>query len=276
LTAGTFDATTERWLTLRGLRTCVEDVGQGPPVLLAHGMWCDAGMFTEVARALSPLARVIAPDFRAHGRSETPDSAWQIADLALDLAELLDTLRIPRVTLAGFSMGGMAAVDFALRFPERVAGLVLVGTSAADEDMLRAVEIRASARLIELTGAPRFLAQEASRVAFSAGFRRSHPREVARWESAVRAMPRAALVQALRAVGSRPSHLGRLGTIRTPTAIVAGGADRVLKPRWSRAMHERIPGSRLEVYPGVGHAVPVERPRELATLIREFLPGGRT
>jgi pimeloyl-ACP methyl ester carboxylesterase len=263
----------ERWVTVSGLQLLVEDMGKGPVVLLAHGMWCDAGMFTGVAADLAHDHRVLVPDLRGHGRSAVPDRQWRIGDVADDLVAILDQLRVDRVTLAGFSMGGMAAVDFAVRHGGRLAGLALMGTSAAGEEMVRKAEIRALARLIELTGTPRFLAHEAARATFSPRFRRSKPDLVTRWESAVRAMPPRALIQALRAVASRPPLLDRLGDVRTPSLIIAGTGDRIVSPRWSRAMHRRLTRSRLIEFSKAGHAVPIELPGEVAGLLRDLAAG---
>jgi 3-oxoadipate enol-lactonase len=275
LSAGGSGLVTERFLDVRGLQLCVEDRGEGPVVLLAHGMWCDAGMFNALAQLLARDARVLVPDLRAHGRSDVPAKSWTIADLADDLAAILDQLDVARVVLAGFSMGGMAAAEFARRFPDRLSGLALIGTSAAAEELMRTAEIKALAKLIDLTGPARFLPREASRATFSPEFRRRNAKEVKRWESVVRAMPRAALSQALRAVAGRRNLLEELHRILVPVIIVAGGADRVVRPKWSEAMHRHIPGSRLVVYPHAGHAVPTERPGDVAELIQQLLPPGR-
>jgi pimeloyl-ACP methyl ester carboxylesterase len=264
---------TERWLNLAGLEFFVEDRGEGPVILLAHGMWCDGGMFADLARDLARDHRVLVPDLRGHGRSTVPDRQWEITDLADDLSAMLDRLGVSRLTLLGFSMGGMAAVEFALRFGDRLEGLVLVGTSAAAEELVRLAEIRTLARIIQFTGKPKFLSHEAARTTFSAAFRESNPAAVVRWESVIGAMSGRALIHALRAVASRPSRMNRLGEISVPSLIVTGGEDRILKPRWSSVMHRELPQSRLVTYPGVGHAVPTERPAEMAELIRRLRAG---
>jgi 3-oxoadipate enol-lactonase len=264
---------TERWIARGDLRLCVDDVGSGPVVLLAHGMWCDAGMFASLTAELARDHRVLVPDLRGHGRSDAPDAPWSIADLADDLFAILEQLGVAKVFLAGFSMGGMAAVDFAIRHGDRLRGLALIGTSAAAEEFVRAAEIKTLAKIIDIAGPPKFLAHEASRSTFSPAFRESNPAEVTRWESVVRAMRARALVQALRAVGGRPSLLEELSGVATPTLIISGAADKVLRPRWSEAMHRRLPRSRLASYPGVGHAVPTERPMDVAALIRGLESG---
>lgn len=263
----------ERWVSVRGLELFLEELGEGPPILLAHGMWCDGSMFARLATELARDHRVLVPDLRGHGRTTAPEGEWQITDLADDLVALLDRLGIGRVTLLGFSMGGMAAVDLALRFPKRLEALALVGTSAAAEERIRVMEIRALTKLIQLTGQSGYLVREAARSTFSTAFRKSNPAAVARWESSVRSMENRALIQALRAVASRPSLLERLDEIAVPAVVVAGGVDRVVKPRWSQAMHRRLRRSKLVIYPKAGHAVPTERPVEMAALLRKLRTG---
>jgi pimeloyl-ACP methyl ester carboxylesterase len=169
----------------------------------------------------------------------------------------------------------MAAGVFALRYGDRLDGLALIGTSLAAEELVRVAEIRALARILEIAGPPKFLAHEASRSTFSQEFRQSHPGEITRWESVVSSMSTEALVQALRAVAGRISLLERLDEVRVPALIISGSADKVVRPRWSEAMHRRLPHSRLVAYPGVGHAVPTERPMELAALLRSLEAGTR-
>lgn len=275
MNADTAGPRTERFFTVGGLRLCLDDWGpaDAPAVLLAHGMWCDAGMFTALAQRLAPQARVIAPDLRAHGRSEVPSSRWSVADLADDLAAILDQLEIPKVVLAGFSMGGMAATEFALKYPERLTGLMLIGTSVSAENVLRTAQINTLSKLIELTGTPRFMPAEASKSTFSREFRRRNPREITRFESVVRAMPKAALIQGLKAVVHRRPLLERVHEITVPVTIVSGGADEIMKPKLSEAIHRRIPGSKLVIYPNAGHAVPTEKPGEVAGLVEEMAKG---
>ena len=106
---------------------------------------------------------------------------------------------------------------------------------------------------------------------FTPDFRRSAHEVVERWTDQVEAMSRRALVQAVRAVGSRPSLEDRLGSITTPTLVLAGQRDWHLSSRHSVVLSEKIPGAELAILPGVGHGLPIERPGETVKLIRMFL-----
>lgn len=263
----------DRRVISQGLSLFVRDSGRtsAPAVVLAHGMWCEGGMFAPVAKELAGDYRVVTPDFRAHGRSEVPASSWTISDLAIDLLTILDTIGIERAVIAGFSMGGMAALQLAISHPDRVGGLVLLSTSAGPEEKFRILQIGVLVGLLNAVGPQEVIVREASRTTFSREFRRSYPERVERWERAIRAMKRPALVQALQAIAERPSVLKHLGHIRVPVHIATGADDRVLRPRWSRAMHEEIRASRLTVFEGAGHAIPIERPDETAGLIAELI-----
>jgi pimeloyl-ACP methyl ester carboxylesterase len=265
--------TTEQWVEHGTLRLRVECWGKGPPILLAHGMWCDAGMFSGMAAHLARDHRVLIPDLRGHGQSTVPGQPWRIADISDDLATIMDQLDCEQVTLAGFSMGGMAAVDFALRYPARVSQLALICSSAAREAPIRRLEITALATLIERVGPPHFLPRATARAAFSAAYQRDNPADFRRWAETVAAMDPPAMVQALRAVAGREDLLGRLGEIRVPTLIVTGSADHVVAPRRSLEMRRRLPRARLVQLQGAGHAAPVERAEEVAGLLRDLAGG---
>ena len=102
-----------------------DDLGEGPPLIILHGLFGSARNWQSVARRLARHHRVICVDQRNHGRSEHT-ARFDYADLAADLGHLIDDLELPRVGLVGHSMGGKTAMTFALAHPERVARLVMV------------------------------------------------------------------------------------------------------------------------------------------------------
>ncbi len=261
----------EHQMIVRGVRLLVREQGEGPALMLGHGMWCEGGMFLPITDRLAPGYRIITPDLRGHGRSEVPQSPWTIGDLAEDYAAILDSLGIDGVILAGFSMGGMAALHFALLHPSRLRGLVLIGTAAGGEDTTRTIQINVLAATLGLVGPHRWIAVEAARRTFAAAFRRDHPDIVAEWSAVIEQMDRAALVRALDAIVGRPSLVDRLHEIGIPALVIAGSADRLLPVRLSRSMARQLPRARLEILRGAGHAVPIERPEEVAGLLQVFM-----
>jgi pimeloyl-ACP methyl ester carboxylesterase len=99
--------------------------GSGPPAVLLHGTGCDAGDWRATIGALPATIRVLAPDFRGHGKSSASSDPLTLQDLATDVLALLERLGLERVVLAGHSLGGMVAMEVANR-STRVAALVLL------------------------------------------------------------------------------------------------------------------------------------------------------
>jgi len=263
--------TLEQKIRVGPARLYVRDEGQGDAVFLAHGMWCAGHMFDPMVAELATTNRVITPDLRAHGKSGVPRSFWSLADVAEDYLRVLDALRVDRVILGGYSMGGMAAVHFALKHPDRLTALILMSTSGSAEPWVRRRELQALAATVTVVGAPHWLALQAAYGVFTPDFRHSAPEAVDQWTDQVEAMTRRGLVQALRAVGTRPSLEDQLAKITTPTLVLAGQRDWHLSSQHSVVLSEKIPGAQLAIIPGVGHGLPIERPGETVKLIRAFL-----
>lgn len=118
------------------------------PVVLLHGWTWNADLnFSGVYEPLAEHHRVIAPDVRGHGRSARATGPWRTEDATDDVIALLDELGIQRAILCGFSMGGVIAVDAALRYPDRVAGIVVQAAAACYTTTFRD---RAICRLLTL------------------------------------------------------------------------------------------------------------------------------
>ena len=118
-----------RWATVAGIRGHALAGGSGPAVVLVHGLGVSSRYFAPLARRLQARHTVLAPDLPGYGRSATPPRALDIPPLADALREWLDVVGIPAATLVGNSLGCQIAVDLALRAPDRVPRLVLIGPS---------------------------------------------------------------------------------------------------------------------------------------------------
>src|SRR5260370_6791126 len=117
-----------------------ESGGRGLPLVLSHGFLMDGDMFAPQARALAGRHRVITWDQRGHGRTISTESAYSYWDSAEDMAGLLDQLGVQRAVIGGQSQGGFVSLRFALSYPERTAGLVLIDTQAGTEDPEKAMQ----------------------------------------------------------------------------------------------------------------------------------------
>lgn len=260
--------------------------GDAPAVLLLHGFTGSGGTWGPLRAALAGAYptpyRTLAVDLPGHGRSGAPaDPARYALDrTADDLARVLDALGVPRAAVLGYSLGGRLALRFALRHPDRLAALVLESASPGVADAAeRATRVTADAVLadaLERDGVEAFvdrwerLPLWASQAALPAEVRAALRRQ--RLANDARG-----LANSLRGAGAGADEpvLGRLGEIRAPALLVAGALD-AKYVALGRAMVGALPGARLAVVEGAGHAVHLERPGEFARLVRRFLRGVRT
>ena len=259
-----------------GLTLRIELSGTGPPLLLLHGFTGSAATWDSLREALDARFTIIAVDLPGHGRSSSPADYARFAlhRLADDLASVLDTLGFERAGVLGYSMGGRAALEFALHYPARVAALLLESASPGIEDQHeRAARVdsdMALADMIERDGMEAFvqfwehLPIWSSRASLGVDERAAVRRQ--RLEN-----DPAGIANSLRGAGAgaRPSVIGKLGTLTMPTLLVAGSLD----PKFvalARAMHDGIPDSRVAVVKGAGHTIHLERPAEFGELADAF------
>src|SRR5438874_11674760 len=131
--------------------------GSGPPLLLVHGLMVTGEMFEVVIEHFATRHRVIVPDLRGHGRSRALPPPYTAAELASDLARLLDHLDIDSTAVLGYSQGGAIAQQLVLDYPKRCDRLVLVCTYASNMATFRErLEGHLIPLLIHLLGMKRF------------------------------------------------------------------------------------------------------------------------
>ena len=251
--------------------------GEGPPLVLVMGIGYDATLWgLHQVPALSTDFEVIVFDNRDVGRSSKATAPYSIADMADDVAGLLDALDIARAHLLGISMGSMIGQEFAIRHPERLQRLLLTGTGAGNaRSRFDPISTWSFVKSHDAEGLA-FAAQQFVWL-FSEQFRRNHE----------------AVEQTLQMLGSNPNPvaadayerqanayvqhdaLDRLNQVKAPTLVVAGERDRLTPPWIGREVADAIPGAefRLVEGPGASHVLPFERPDEFNEIARAFLQG---
>jgi pimeloyl-ACP methyl ester carboxylesterase len=242
-----------------------DDAGSGAPVVLLHPFPFDRRFWADLARRLATTRRVIVPDLRGFGRTPLAGD-FSIADLADDLAALLDHLGLARAHVGGLSMGGYVALAFAARHPHRLAGLLLADTKAGpDTEAARAARAEAIA-LVDEGGVPAYVERQLPRLVA--------PAALARTADELRRLcgqPAATVKAGLCALRDRPDRTPDLAAITCPTLVVVGQEDVLTPPSEAALMVSRIPGSRLVELPGVGHLPPLEEPEAFARAVLPFL-----
>jgi len=248
------------------------EVGHGEPLVLIHGLADDHRAWRRALPGLMLGHRVLLYDLRGHGGTSLGLPDGTLRQLGLDLVALLDSAGIDRAHVAGFSLGGTIAMRVAIDHPERVRGLVLVATSsrvgrAAAEWYRERVDMveRADPALRETLDRDTadVYAQSPNELEEGLLIRRQSTADPRGYGNACAAMA---------ALNGQPLDL-ELDRISAPTLIVASELDRHCPPKAAEIIATGIKGSRLEVIDGAGHAIPVEKPRELARSIDTFLGG---
>ena len=260
--------------------------GAAPPVLLCDGIGCDGYVWRYLR---SDLGRrfMLHPHYRGHGRTQAPKDPARvtIADLADDVACVLDDALVDRAVLVGHSMGVQVALETYRRHTSRVAGLVLVcgapshplrtfKGSASLEEMLPTIQkwIGRLPRVVNrLTRAllPTRLAYE---VASRLEIRRElvEPADFMPYLEGLARIDTRLFIAMLSSAGQHSAD-DLLPAIAVPTLVVAGGRDGFTPPDRSRAMAEAIPGAELLEIPNASHTAPIERPHLVDWTIRDFL-----
>jgi pimeloyl-ACP methyl ester carboxylesterase len=250
--------------------------GRGPPLLLVHGLACGQRMWFHQRRGLSDRHTVITYDLRGHGRSDVPQEAARYSGghLARDLIGLVDALKLERLAVVGFSMGGGPALALAAARPELVSHLVLADVGAGADDAWRVQWLaRRWVDFAERSGIDE-LVPDMLRSEFYKLYANRRPRFRRYMSGLIRATPLVGLRHTLAEVLGKRTPLFRmrkaLQGIKVPTLVVLGQQDYVCRNA-ARLMAETIPGATLHRIAGAGHMLPLEQPHEFNETLARFL-----
>jgi 3-oxoadipate enol-lactonase len=248
--------------------------GEGPPLLLIQGLGGHGAHWGRAfPAALAERLEVIAFDHVGTGRSgRLEDGELSIAGLAGDAAGLLAELGIERSHVLGLSMGGMVAQELALRHPELVDRLVLVGSSPSARRGVRTPPETMEALAAAWSSGDRERAMQVGLEVNVSARHAADPEAIAAWReiAAERPVSLAVLGAQLHAIRGHDA-LDRLAGLDVPTLIMHGSEDRVLPVGNGALLAGAIDGARLEVFEGAGHLLYLEQPEQAARLVLEFL-----
>ncbi|MDH2433406.1 alpha/beta fold hydrolase [Pokkaliibacter sp. MBI-7] len=244
--------------------------GSGRPVVLIHGVGLNKEMWGGQFVGLAPRYQVIAYDMLGHGASQPPASDATLASYAAQLAELLDHLQLAQATVIGFSMGGLVARAFALHYPERLQGLVILNSV-----FRRTAEQRQG--VLARTDQAAAMGPDANAEA-----------ALARWFSQEYQAASAAQISAIRQILAGNDPQGYLTTyrlfatedmygaealdsIKVPTLIATGELDPGSTPEMARQLADCITGAEVVVLREQRHMMAVEAPKEVNQMLLRFL-----
>jgi 3-oxoadipate enol-lactonase len=245
-----------------------EEIGSGSPLILLCGISADLSVWKFLAAELSPHFRVIMLDNRGVGRTQTPDAPFTVADMAEDVRALMDHLGVESAHVLGWSMGGIIAQTLALTHPQRVKKLVLVGSFAEADGLLReAIGTWANMQRSNLPYEQ--IARHVAWLNYSPALANKPVYEKfiqSIIDNPYRQSVTGFVRQAEALVSFRASP--ELGRLSVPTAVLVGRDDKLAPPHLSEHLVQTIPGATLQVLPGA-HAGFIEYPQQYAQAVRD-------
>jgi pimeloyl-ACP methyl ester carboxylesterase len=270
---------------VHGHRRAFVRAGNGPALLLLHGIGNNCQTWAGVIDRLAESHTVIAPDLLGHGASDKPRGDYSIAAYANGMRDLLSVLDIEKATVVGHSLGGGIALQFAYQFPERCERLALVGSGGLGPELsagLRAATLPgAELVLTALTGVSlplRMGFQALQRLGHAAGWRRV--RDLAEAGDALLALKdveaRRAFLRTLRGVvdarGQAVTALDRLYLANSiPMLVIWGSRDPIVPAVHAEAVRTLVPTARVEVFQGAGHWPHLDEPDRFCDVMLDFM-----
>jgi pimeloyl-ACP methyl ester carboxylesterase len=236
-----------------GVRTYYEAHGSGEPLVLLHGGFCPVETFGGLTPLLADRYRVYLPERRGHGRTPDVDGPISYDLMADDTIAFMEAVGLPSAHLVGWSDGAVVGLLVALRRPDLVRRLVLIG-QYANMDGIRPE----MTELLKLEQMPDMLPPMLRELYAAAS-----PDGPAHWDVVVDK-----LWQLYRTEPNIP--LGELATVSAPVLIVAGEHDFPTEEHLE-AMRRALSDGRLEVVPNATHGLPMEQPEVVARLMVDFL-----
>jgi pimeloyl-ACP methyl ester carboxylesterase len=236
-----------RWSDVDGVRVHTVAGGEGPPVVLVHGYGVSGTYMLPLARTLARSFSVFVPDLPGQGKSGDPRGPWGMREMAQALGAWLDGMGISAPVVVANSMGCQIVTELAVRRPDAVGPMVLVGPTV--DPARRAARHQLFGMLRELVREPSSLVGVAARNTVAVDGR--------------------LLLRTARAVLSDQIE-ARLPLIAQPTVVVYGDQDGFVSREWAEGAASLLPRGRVVAVPGEPHAVHYTRPALVAEIVGEL------
>ena len=273
----------------RSLHVEYEEHGKGPDVFVfLHGNCASPRWWRPITERLPPRCRALVPALRGSGRTRGTTTSFSMAQLAADLCEFAEALRLPPFHLVGHSLGGAVAMQFALDYPDRVRTLVLAAPSPAaglaalrrgDSRLARAVSLidpdhepsmamlRGGIRAARLLGTHQMMMRQAVEEMLPPSIRCGlELRDLVQDALAIQPEASVGYLQGLH----RWNVEDRLRQLHAPTLIIAGARDSIVPVLALEETARLLPRGELEVWPDTGHVPQLAAPEAFVERILAF------
>jgi 3-oxoadipate enol-lactonase len=248
---------------VNGIKLAYERRGKGTPLVLLHGYPLDHSIWEPLVPLLEKDFDLILPDLRGFGESEVSKTAFGMADLAADVAGMLNTMGVWQAGIAGHSMGGYVALAFVRAYPQRVLGLGLVASQVLADTPERKAGRYQEADDILAHGVQEVAEGMSVKLTAQAGLQ-------ARLKSLILRQRPEGLAGALRAMADRLDASTLLPGSDFPIVLIHGLADALIPVERAQNVKAAVPQAHLTEIINVGHMPMMEAPVQTAEAFRNF------
>ena len=254
------------YASVNGQRIYYQDTGgDGAAVVLAHGFLMDRSMFEPQIEALADDYRIVTWDQRGFGQTEFDSQPFTYWDSADDCLALLDHLGLDRAVLGGMSQGGFIALRAALKAPERVRALVLMGTQSGVEDPANVPVYQGMLDEWASNGPSEELAGVVADIIIA------DPTENERWIAKWKARPKELIREPGRTLLERDDITDRVGEIEAPAIVIHGTEDTAIPMERAEELARSLSGAGPVIKVPGAHAANLTHPEAVNPAIAAFL-----
>jgi len=245
-----------------------EVYGRGKPVILLHGWLGSWGLWQDTMSYLGRYYRTYALDFWGFGESGKKRETYAVQDFVSLVDQFMEQLGIVKAPLVGHSMGGTVSLSVAIKYPQRVSKVVVVGSPSVGSSLALPLKLAGQRpiafMLFNMMDAFRFAMKVASPVIC---------RDDRFAEMMDRDLSRTTLESFLLSIASlrRTDLRPMLGHIQVPAMGMYGDRDVIVHPRQWEPMKQGISHARIERFPSAGHFLMLEEPKDFAERLKSFL-----
>lgn len=252
--------------------TVFQTEGNGPPVVLVHGLGLDRNMWTWQIDALAGRFFLVRYDLLGHGESDKPPGPYPMERFVDQLSALVDGLKLDKMGLVGFSLGGLIVQAFTLAHPGRVSALAILNAAHNRTGAQRAAVLERVDQAVR--SGPQATVEAALERWFTADFARRRPNVLDQVRQWVIANDPRVYPEIYRLLAEGDADLAdAVREIRCPTLVMTGEEDFGNSPEMAERLAELVPGAQVVIVPGVRHMGLVENPDAFASVLVPFLEG---
>jgi len=247
-----------------------EVYGEGIPIVLGHSFLCSTQMWEPQVSPLEEQYQVINIDARGHGESGSITESMTLYDMVDDVIAVMDHLGIEKAVWGGLSIGGMVAMRAAIKYPERVLGMMLLDTDAGPETAFICFKYSAMGLMVKTMGV-NLMVGAISKLMFAPSTIREQKELVTYWKEQFNSVHVPSILIMLQALKDRDDLLAQLDNLSVPTLVLVGEQDQSLPPVRSKRIADRINGAEYFEIADAGHLSTLEKPAEVTKAILDFM-----